>query len=60
MCINMTCNPNCPYFRSGEKNIQYKKDEFGVKVSKMKFECEFDGKQIKSWDKECPRDKKES
>lgn len=55
----MSCNPNCPYFSGGNKAVQYKYDEFRTKKSKTKFICEFDGKQIKTWEKECPRDKKE-
>jgi hypothetical protein len=55
----MACNPNCSYFRSNEKNIQYKKDKFGVKYFASKLECEFDSSEIKSWEKECPKKKAE-
>ena len=54
----MACNPNCPYLRIVGKNMQYTKNKFGVKLSTSKLECEYDEKEIKSWDKDCPKNKK--
>ena len=56
----MACKPSCPYFYSKERNIKYKKDKFGVKHFTSKLECEFDGSEIKSWDRACPKEKKEN
>jgi hypothetical protein len=55
----MPCNPSCSYFHCVDKNIKYKRDKFGVKYFTSKLECEFDNSEIKSWEKECPKDKKE-
>jgi len=38
--------------------MQYTKNKFGVKLSTSKLECEYDEKEIKSWDKDCPKNKK--
>ena len=53
----MACNPKCSYFRCLDRTIKYKKDEFGVKHFMSKLECEFDSSVIKSWDRECPKEK---
>ena len=53
----MACNPKCSYFRCLDRTIKYKKDEFGVKHFTSKLECEFDSSIIKSWDRECPKEK---
>ena len=58
-CEIMPCNPSCSYFHCVDKNIKYKRDKFGVKYFTSKLECEFDNSEIKSWEKECPKDKKE-
>jgi hypothetical protein len=58
-CEIMPCNPNCSYFHNNERNIKYKRDKFGVKYFTSKLECEFDNSIIKSWDRECPKEKNE-
>lgn len=55
----MNCDPtNCPYFHICGRDIQYKVNDYGIKILTSKLECMFDGKEIKSWEHECPRNRK--
>lgn len=52
----MSCSPSCQYFPNPINSLNYTVDEFGVKHCSHKFFCEYNSKQITSWDIDCPRE----